>query len=183
MNTVVTSREAILEACRSLARSQGLKALSMRRVAQACGVAVGSVYNYFPSKADLLAATVEEVWRQIFRAATSGSGGFVARLEALFDSARQGSAEYPDFFALHAMGFAAGERQRGRQVMDAFFTRMKEGLLEALKQDRQVRSDAFDSRFTPPRLVEWAFSALMALLVQGSSSCDILLEVIRRAIY
>ena len=66
MNTVVTSKEEILAASRELIRSRGWSAVSIRSVAGACGVSVGSIYNYFASKADLVSATVESVWCDIF---------------------------------------------------------------------------------------------------------------------
>lgn len=45
---------------------KGLSAINMRTVASACGVAVGSIYKYFPSKTDLIYATVADVWKDIF---------------------------------------------------------------------------------------------------------------------
>ena len=48
MNKTVTSREAILAASQKLVMEKGLQAVNMRTVASVCGVAVGSVYNYFP---------------------------------------------------------------------------------------------------------------------------------------
>ena len=67
MNTVVTSKDEILKTSRELIRSQGWSAISIRSVAAACGVSVGSIYNYFDSKAELVGATVESVWCEIFR--------------------------------------------------------------------------------------------------------------------
>ena len=66
MNTVVTSKDEILKASRELIRQQGWSAVSIRSVAAACGVSVGSIYNYFSSKSDLIGATVESVWCEIF---------------------------------------------------------------------------------------------------------------------
>ena len=66
MNTVVTSKEEILKNSRVLIQQQGWSAVSIRSVAAACGVSVGSIYNYFDSKADLMGATIESVWREIF---------------------------------------------------------------------------------------------------------------------
>ena len=66
MNAAVTSRQDILEACRQLVRTDGWDAVNIRTVAAACGVAVGSIYNYFGSKAELVSATVESVWCDIF---------------------------------------------------------------------------------------------------------------------
>ena len=66
MNTIVTSQEEILKASRELIRQKGWAAVNIRSVAAACGVSVGSIYNYFDSKAALMGAAVESVWREIF---------------------------------------------------------------------------------------------------------------------
>lgn len=67
MNTVITSRDDILKSSHELIQQQGWVALNIRSVAMACGVSVGSIYNYFGPKAQLIGATVESVWYEIFR--------------------------------------------------------------------------------------------------------------------
>lgn len=47
MNKVVTSKEEILKVSRKLIMEQGWKSVNIRVVAASCGVAVGSIYNYF----------------------------------------------------------------------------------------------------------------------------------------
>jgi AcrR family transcriptional regulator len=54
------TREAIVAGALDLVASGGYAAVSMAAVASRAGIAVGSVYNYFPSKADLFA----EVFRR-----------------------------------------------------------------------------------------------------------------------
>ena len=54
MNTVVTSREQILGAAKEIAALEGVAQISIRGVAKACGVSVGSIYNYFPTKSELV---------------------------------------------------------------------------------------------------------------------------------
>ena len=67
MNKTVTSEEEVLKASRKIISEKGLSFLSMRAVAAECGISVGSVYNYFPSKTELIRLTVESVWKEIFR--------------------------------------------------------------------------------------------------------------------
>ena len=66
MNKIVTSKEEILKTSRELIQEQGWSAVNIRSVAAACGVSVGSIYNYFDSKATLVGAAVESVWFEIF---------------------------------------------------------------------------------------------------------------------
>ncbi len=55
-------QKLIREAERQLNQS-GYSAMTIRSVAAGCGVGVGTVYNYFPSKEALLAAYLLEDWR------------------------------------------------------------------------------------------------------------------------
>lgn len=101
MNTVVTSKEIILEASKKLIREEGLNSINIRSVASACGVSVGSIYNYFDSKSELVAATVESIWSEIFH--NSGQPfvccSFVEYIEWLFENLKKGYQKYPGFFA------------------------------------------------------------------------------------
>lgn len=119
MNTVVTSRQALLAASRTVARRQGLDGLSIRAVAAEARVSVGSVYNYFSGKTELLAATVEEIWMQILSAPEGEAprDGFAAYVHWLFHRIQSGAGEYPGFFQGHAAGFLPEGRSAGRRTM------------------------------------------------------------------
>ncbi|HET6951736.1 MAG TPA: TetR/AcrR family transcriptional regulator [Acidimicrobiales bacterium] len=53
-------RTRILDTALTLVSQQGAAGTSMRRLASACGLNVATIYHYFPSKADLLRALIEE---------------------------------------------------------------------------------------------------------------------------
>jgi len=55
-----SQRSRILDAALTLVSELGAAGTSMRRLASACGLNVATIYHYFPSKADLLRALVEE---------------------------------------------------------------------------------------------------------------------------
>ena len=54
------SRQAILDAAYRLFVEQGYAATSVRQIAERAGVALGSIYNHFPSKGEIFQAIVVE---------------------------------------------------------------------------------------------------------------------------
>src|SRR3954470_4944432 len=54
-------REEVVQAARQLAAESGMQAVQVVPVAARAGIAAGTVYRYFPSKSDLVAALVEGI--------------------------------------------------------------------------------------------------------------------------
>ena len=185
MNTNATSREAILQACRRIVAEEGVQALSMRRVAEACGIALGTLYNYYADKNALVLATVESIWREIFHAEKRGlpRASFPDCVAELYARIQRGAQAYSGFLRGHSVGIAAARRGEARSAMDGALAHIRAGLLEALRSDPDVPESAFTSGFSREMLVDFVLDNLLLLLVQGRRDCGALLEIIRRAIY
>jgi AcrR family transcriptional regulator len=59
------SRRRILKAALRLFAARGYAGTSIRMIASAAGISVGLLYNYFPTKADLLGALFEQSMRDV----------------------------------------------------------------------------------------------------------------------
>jgi AcrR family transcriptional regulator len=55
-----STRERILDTAFALSTAENSSGISMRKLADACGLNVATIYHHFPSKADLLRAVLEE---------------------------------------------------------------------------------------------------------------------------
>lgn len=185
INTVVTSKEAILKACREIVSEEGLPALNMRAVAQRCGVALGSIYNYFSDKDELVLETIESVWRDIFHMDSRDRDGlsFTETVQWIFDSVRRAAGEYPNFFTAHSLSFASDGRDRAKNTMYRYLEHMKAGMAEALAADPAVRPDCFAEDFSQADFLDFVLSGLIVLLIQQKDDCRVLLEMVRRTIY
>ena len=60
----VIDRESLVSQAYAIASRDGISSLSVRKLASACGIAVGSVYGYFPTKADLTAAVLTRFFEE-----------------------------------------------------------------------------------------------------------------------
>ena len=184
VNTVVTSKEAIMKTCRDMVSERGLSALDMRSVAKACHVALGSLYNYFPSKDALVTATIESVWQDIFHMEQCcEQKPFPEYVRWIFDSVRQGTREYPHFFTAHSISVASSAKEQARKTMEQYFSHMKAGMAQSLRADPAVRRDAFSASFSESDLIDFVLSNLLTLLARQEDDCEVLLAVIRRVLY
>jgi len=76
-------RKRLVEAARAQLLGDESHDVTIRRVARDCGTAVGTVYNYFPSKEALLTAVMLEDWQACLEAMSRDALAMDAPLEAL----------------------------------------------------------------------------------------------------
>ena len=177
MNKSVTSREALLRAAEELAFSEGVGKVSIRAVAARCGVAVGSIYNYFPTKADLIAAVIEDFWRTAAHRETCVARpgeGYPAYVGRLFAQLRKDLAAFQSGWLTQIEALSAEERQKGRALEQKCFAHIRDGMVAAMDQDGRT------ARLGEERaeLAHFTFGNLMPLLREGAEDCRYLQRVL-----
>lgn len=185
MNKPVTSKEEILEVSRNIAASKGITAVNMRIVASECGIALGSLYNYFTSKAELLSATVEAVWADIFPIdkISKDCENIIEYLKLLLESAEESKQHYPQFFSMHALSFAAGDKREGRRVMEEYFQKIKHQMLIFLKNDQEIRAQIFAGRLSEKVYVDYIFTLFLSILFDEQADRSAFLTFVRNYLY
>lgn len=185
MNTMITSKEEILKTSRELIRKQGWSAVNIRSVAAACGVSVGSIYNYFDSKSALVGATVESVWCEIFHRPEDKDvfQDIQACITWMYSRMEYGCKQYPGFFTLHSLGFMREDKPDGKRRMQQTWTHILEGLCAVLKRDTRIRDDAFTEQFTAEKFADVLFSLMLSALLRQDYDPTAVLEIVRRTLY
>lgn len=137
MNLTATSKEDILKASRALIQQNGWAAVNIRAVAAACGVSVGCIYNYFASKTDLVSATVESIWNDIFHRPEDEAvfRDTLACVRWMYRQLEYGCAQYPGFFTHHSLGFMHQGTADGKQQMQQAWQHILRQLCFVLQQD------------------------------------------------
>jgi AcrR family transcriptional regulator len=173
---------AILDAARRVVGELGYADASMERIAQAAGVAKGTLYLYFPSKEGLLDQAFEyglDELVELMRAAADGARGPLPRLRAVVLAAVGHAREQRAFFQ------AMVDARHRRRQRDDREPRPHMDLIAGLV-DEGIRAGALrpvDAQRTA-RLLSHAISALVAeSLLRGGpfpaeEDVDAMLDVI-----
>lgn len=173
-------REALLAAAVALLSEQGYPGCSVAAVAARAGVSTGSVYRYFPGKAEL----VVEVFRglvtrevQAVKDAAEGPGDLIDRVVAIVETFAGRALKSPRLaYALLAEPVDApveAERLVFRQVFQQAFARH---VTEAVKAGVLPPQDA---RITAAALVGAVAEVLVGPLSAGVASADTVPNLVR----
>ena len=171
MNLNATSKANILKTSRELIQQNGWAGVNIRSVAAACGVSVGCIYNYFASKTELLSATVESIWSDIFHHPEDEVvfQDTLSCVRWMYQQLEDGCQRYPGFFT--------------KQQMQRAWRHILEALCVVLQNDTKIRADAFTEEFTVEKFAETLFSLMLSALVRQDFDPSTVLEIVRRAVY
>ena len=185
MNPMATSKENILQISRKLIQQNGWAGVNIRSVAAACGVSVGCIYNYFESKTDLLSATVESIWSDIFHHPEDEAvfQDTLSCVRWMYKQLEYGCQRYPGFFTHHALGFVQQDTANGKQQMQRAWQHILDALCTVLRNDARIRADAFTEEFTVEKFAEMLFSLMLSALVRQDFDPSTVLEIVQRAVY
>ncbi|WP_067466411.1 TetR/AcrR family transcriptional regulator [Nocardia amamiensis] len=141
-------RDALLAACLRLIETEGLAAVSLRRVAREAGVSTAAPYHHFPDRAALLATLSTQGFQSLGAYLTAARDDATTPMGALSAMARayvRFSREQPAYFRLmfrpelsqpdkHPDAMAAGDAAFG-VLADAIAQCVRAGALPADKAD------------------------------------------------
>ena len=101
----------------------------------------------------------------------------------IYERMAYGCKQYPGFFTLHSLGFMREDKSDGKQRMQQAWQHILAGLCSALKQDVNIRADAFTEDFTAEKFADVLFSLMISALLRQDYDPSAVLEIIRRTLY
>ena len=145
-------KDRLMQEARRQIEESGYGAVTIRSIAKGCGVGVGTVYNYFPSKEALIATHLLEDWTgciSTIEAVSSAADTAEPVLRCIFDHligfAGRHGAIFRDEAA--AAGFAGAFTQ--------YHARLRSQLAAPL---RKFCGDDFQAQFASESLLTWSMA-------------------------
>lgn len=153
-NKPVISKQQILDTAFAIASESGLSGLSIREVARACNVAVGTVYNSYPTKYDLVNDVVGRFWNEALADSMPGAiagDDFIGFCEGLALQLSGALARFRDDWLTEVAALDAKGLASARKREEACFAHIRRGLVVALERDPNVAHDRLLGRWPPNR--------------------------------
>lgn len=136
------------EACKQI-DTIGYSAMTMQSISKACGVAVGTVYNYYSSKDEILAAYLAKKWNKCIDAiyiVSRYSQTYDAVIRCIYDQLKIFEADHQFLFA----------DDDARNVMDAVLYRFQGLICRQLAQPlRKFSGSEIEAEIIAEALLIW----------------------------
>lgn len=172
----IVSREELLENAYRIAERNGVSALSVRGLADATGVSVGTVYRHFSAKDELTTATIQLYFRHAFYERfchIDPQVGFVDYCREMHASMREVTTHFRECWlrgidALPAVEKAAARLRESQQI-----EHILHGLVQIYEHDARISADLPDG-FDAESVCRFVIENVMGGLHHRNGNCDVL---------
>ncbi len=176
-------KESILSAAKEIALKQGITKINIRNVAKDSGIATGTVYNYFPSKGDLLVAVIEDFWEGALTNVDLESFeyyDFYYNLEKIYNilyiylkQFRENWLEELSFLKTH-------EKQLGKKKQNEYFGKICTNIKSIMDMDECIKQYPWTEIVTKEKIAEFIFENMLMMLKKGEKDISFFIEVLKK---
>ena len=186
MTAAKITREQIFAAAKNIANTQGLKKVTIRNVAGECGVAIGSVYNYYETKGELVFEVAKDYWQSIFdreQMSKLPQDDFCDFIESLYGVIASKLSGFMRQWISVMSNFSEEDKSLGRAKEAEIFSGVKKLLQFAMDNDKKVNNEIWQNDFNKEEMLDFIFTNMLNSMRRGAADCEFLTKVLRRALY
>ncbi len=185
-NKATIDKQQLLDAAYDIASNQGLDQVTIRNVAKACDVSVGSIYNYYATKADLVTGVVERFWSRAIPEELMHARekeGFVDFLERFSFGMKDVFADFKSNWLIQLAALDRKTIDTGLRLEERYFDHIRKGLKRVLDDDTRIDASFFPDDAARIALVDFAWESILIGLTRSSGTDDTLFTLLRTALY
>lgn len=120
-------KELILSVAKDIAYTEGLSTISMRKVAVKCEIGLGTIYNYYPTKMDIIIAIIEDFWKDClssFHSKNTTNLNFFEEIEFFYFHTLGYLEQFQTNWLKELASFSSTNKVKGKQRESEFIGRL-----------------------------------------------------------
>lgn len=140
------AEKLILSEAKKIALEKGLNKISIREVAKKSNMSIGTIYNYFPSKAHLIMAIVANYWKEAFmtiKDKLEDEKDFFIGVELIFTFLKENLKDYRKEFLIQMSTLTKDDKVLGRAKEKKFMNYLENRILILIEKDKNISVKTF----------------------------------------
>ncbi len=176
-------KEVILSQAKKIAVSDGISKINIRTVAKNSGIAIGTVYNYFPSKGDLLISVVTEFWDEAFtdlEGITSTSSNFFDNLEKIYRVLDDYLHHFKENWLNQLALLKADEKVMARKKEEEYFQKVHDKLILLIDRDPDLQDYPWSEVISKEKMAEFIFDHMLIILKKEKGDLTFFIALLKQ---
>jgi len=181
----VVSKEIILSAAKEIALEEGLNKINIRAVAGKCGISVGSVYNHYPSKSDLLIAIIEDFWKEAFTSIDFKileERDFYGQIQEIYTSLLDYLQNFRENWLEQISSLSTQEKKLGRKRESHYHDRIHTMIISLMDRDDYIKNKIWSGEITKEKTAKFIFDNMFLMLRRGDRDLGFFIATIKKVI-
>ncbi|AQS53241.1 hypothetical protein BW727_100848 [Jeotgalibaca dankookensis] len=182
-NNLSNHKEVILSQAKKIAVSDGISKINIRTVAKNSGIAIGTVYNYFPSKGDLLISVVTEFWDEAFadlEGITSTSSNFFDNLENIYRVLDNYLHHFKENWLNQLVLLKADEKVMARKKEEEYFQKVHDKLILLIDRDPDLQDYPWSEVISKEKMAEFIFDHMLIILKKEKGDLTFFIALLKQ---
>ncbi|WP_062532301.1 TetR/AcrR family transcriptional regulator [Jeotgalibaca dankookensis] len=182
-NNLSNHKEVILSQAKKIAVSDGISKINIRTVAKNSGIAIGTVYNYFPSKGDLLISVVTEFWDEAFtdlEGITSTSSNFFDNLEKIYRVLDDYLHHFKENWLNQLALLKADEKVMARKKEEEYFQKVHDKLILLIDRDPDLQDYPWSEVISKEKMAEFIFDHMLIILKKEKGDLTFFIALLKQ---
>lgn len=176
-------KEVILSKAKEIAINEGISKINIRTVAKNSGIAIGTVYNYFPSKADLLVAVIQNFWEGAFKDfdwISLRDNDFYENLEKIYSILYDYLHKFKENWLEQLALLKTQEKLIGRQKEDEYFQKMYGKIELLIDMDNNLQQYPWSETISKENMAEFIFENMLIMLKKEKEDMKFFIELLKK---
>ena len=136
-------KQLILSKAKELLYNEGYTKLSMRSLSKACGIALGTIYNYYPTKQELIIEMMTDYWQNYLDSVqniANSNADFYIKLNNIFNELRVFIESFRQFWLTPQLYDSPEYVKGGLRKEDMFMEKLIIIFKEILEKEHAVNN-------------------------------------------
>lgn len=176
-------KENILCSAKEIALEQGITKINIRAVAKKSGIAIGSVYNYYPKKDDLLVAVVEDFWSEALEKVdfkNIGDKNFYEKIQEIYDNLYEYFHNFKENWLEQLSLLNEQEKKLGRKKENEYFAKICTMIISLMDSDENISNKVWEGGITKEKTAEFIFDNMVLMFKKDESDSEFFIAILKK---
>lgn len=176
-------KEKILASAKGIALEEGISKINIRSVAEKSGVSIGTVYNYYPKKADLLVAVIEDFWLGALAEIdfkTLGDKNFYEKIQEVYNNLYAYFHNFKENWLEQIFLIDEKEKKLGRKKETEYFAKICTMIISLMDKDENISEKIWQNGISKEKMAEFILDNMILMFKKDESDFEFFLAILKK---